>query len=76
MRVLCSDAGVDYVSVTQNLTFGPASMQQCFPVLLVQDRVCETTMTERFYLMLTNSQTVIDTASVVIYDAPECSKCI
>ena len=64
------------MSVAQNLTFGPASTQQCFPVLLIQDRMCETTMTERFDLTLTNSQTVIDTASVVIYDAPECSKCI
>ena len=66
------------MSVSQNLTFGPATTQNCLLVLLVQDAVCESTMTESFGVKLTNGEsgsTVQDTALVVIYDAAECSKC-
>jgi hypothetical protein len=72
---ISASAGEDYVSVSQNLTFGPATTQNCLLVLLVQDAVCESTMTESFGVKLTNSEsgsTVQDTALVVIYDAAEC----
>ena len=54
--------------------FGPTTTRQCLLVLLIQDGVCETTMTERFEVRLKNQDTVQDVASVVIYDASECSK--
>ena len=69
-----SGAGEDYVSISQNLEFGPSTTRQCLLVLLIQDGVCETTMTERFEVQLTNQNTVQDVASVVIYDASECSE--
>ena len=74
-----SDAGEDYVSVSQDLTFGPDSSQQCVLILLTQDSVCEGSMTETFGVRLSSTETssntaVQDSASVVIYDASECSK--
>ncbi|CAI8016676.1 FRAS1-related extracellular matrix protein 2, partial [Geodia barretti] len=69
-------AGEDYVSVSRDLSFGPNVTQQCQLLLLVQDSRCEATMTESFGLKLTsteNGRTAIqDSASVVIYDSPEC----
>ena len=66
------------MSVSSNLTFGPDTTQQCVLVLLVQDRVCESTMTESFGVRLTSMGSrpaEQDTTNVVIYDSPECSMC-
>ena len=63
--------------MSQNLTFGPDTTQNCLLVLLVQDMVCESNMTESFGVRLKNNEneaTVQDTAYVVIYDAAECSE--
>ena len=69
--------GADYVIVEQELgPFGP-SEQHCLHVLLIQDGICEGTMTESFKVQLMNTDDttkVIDTASVLIYDASTCSK--
>lgn len=62
------------MSISQNLVFGPTTTRHCLLVLLVQDRVCEATMTEKFEVKLKNQDTVQDVASVVIYDAVECSE--
>lgn len=67
------------MSISQDLTFRPDSTRECVVVLLVQDEVCESTMTESFGVRLTNREngnTVQDTATVVIYDASECSECV
>lgn len=70
--------GADYVVLEQELgPFGP-SEQHCLHVLLVQDGVCEGTMSESFDVLLMNTDDttkVIDTASVLIYDASTCSEC-
>jgi hypothetical protein len=69
-------AGEDYVSVSRDLSFGPNVTQQCQLLLLVQDSNCEATMTESFGLKLTSTENgriaIQDSASVVIYDSPEC----
>ena len=78
LAVHTSGAGEDYVSVSQNLTFGPDATQNCLLVLLVQDGVCEANMTESFEVRLMDSEngaTIQDRAYVVIYDAAECSEC-
>ena len=67
------------MSVSEELTFGPSSTQQCRLLLLVEDSNCETTMTESFGVRLASTENgvtaVQDSATVVIYDAPECSEC-
>ena len=66
------------MSVSTELTFGPNSTQQCQLLLLVQDARCEANMTENFGIRLSNTENgrtaVQDSATVVIYDASECSK--
>ena len=66
------------MSVSRDLSFGPNVTQQCQLLLLVQDSHCEATMTESFGLKLTSTENgriaIQDSASVVIYDSPECSE--
>ena len=67
------------MSISEELTFGPSSTQQCRLLLLVEDSNCETSMTESFGVRLASTENgvtaVQDSATVVIYDAPECSEC-
>ena len=61
-----------------DLEFGPDSPTRCELILLVQDRECESTMTESFGVRLMSRgsgfMAVQDEASVVIYDASDCSE--
>ena len=71
-------AGEDYVTVSMDLTFGPNTTEQCHLLLLVQDLRCEESMSESFGVRLSSTENGItavqDSASVVIYDAPDCSE--
>ena len=68
------------MSVSRDLEFGPGTLTQCEVVRLVQDNVCEDTMTESFGVRLISTEdgftAVQDRATIVIYDASDCSELI
>ena len=68
------------MSVSRELEFGPETLTQCEVIHLIQDNVCEDTMTESFGVRLSSTgngiTAVQDRASIVIYDASECSELI